>query len=76
MTAFKQCEEEPGHLILRIYEIGGDKSKVKIGLPMKPKRVFKTNLIEEPEEEIELDEEKIKIDIGAYEVLTLRVYPE
>ncbi len=76
LTAFKRCEEEPGHLILRIYEIWGEKSEVRIELPIKPKRVFKTNLIEEPEEEIELDEGKIKVDIGAYEVLTLRVYPE
>lgn len=76
LTTFKRCEEEPGHLILRIYEIWGEKSKVKIELPVKPKRVFKTNLLEEPEEEIELEEEKIKVNIGAYEILTLRVYPE
>jgi len=76
LTAFKRCEEEPGHFILRIYEIWGEKSKVKIELPMKPERVFKTNLIEEPEEEIALDEEKIEIDIGAYEILTLKIYPD
>ncbi len=68
--------KQPGHLILRIHEIWGEKSKVKIELPIEPKKVFKTNLLEEPEEEIELEEEKIKVDIGAYEILTLRVYPE
>lgn len=76
LTAFKQCEEELGHLILRVYEIWGQKSTVKIQLPIKVARVFKTNLIEEQKEEIELDKEnKIKVDIGAYEILTLRVHP-
>lgn len=77
LTAFKQCEEEPDSFILRVYEVWGQKSTVKIELPIKPKRVFKANLIEERKEEIELEEKnEIEIDIGAYEILTLRIYPE
>ena len=75
LTAFKQCEEEPECFILRVYEAWGEKSTVKIELPVKPKRVFKTNLLEEPEEEIKLGEKEMKIDIGAYEIITLRIYP-
>ncbi len=77
LTAFKQCEEEPECFILRVYEAWGQKSTVKIKLPVKPKRVFKADLIEERKEEIELDEEnEIKVDIGAYQILTLKIYPE
>jgi len=77
LTAFKQCEEEPECFILRVYEAWGQKSTVKIELPVKPKRVFKTDLIEKRKEEIELDGgNKIRVDIGAHEILTLRIYPE
>ena len=76
LTAFKQCEEEPECFILRVYEVWGQRSTVKIELPIKPKRVFKTDLIEEKEKEIELDGgNKIMVDIGAHEILTLRIYP-
>ena len=75
LTAFKQCEKEPECFVLRVYEAWGQESTVNIQLPIKPKRVFKANLIEQKEEEIELKEEnKIKIDIGAYEILTLKIY--
>ena len=77
LTAFKQCEEEPECFILRVYEVWGQKSTVKIELPIKPGRVFKTDLIEKGKEEIKLDEEnEIKVDIGAYQILTLKIYPE
>ncbi|MQY59105.1 MAG: hypothetical protein GH144_05795, partial [Clostridia bacterium] len=77
LTAFKQCEEEPECFILRVYEAWGQKSTVKIQLPLKPKRVFKADLIEKRKEEIELDEEnEINVDIGAYQILTLKIYPE
>ena len=77
LTAFKQCKGEPNHFILRVCEIWGQKSTVKIQLPIKPARMFKANLIEEPEEEIKLNKEnKIKVDIGAHEILTLKFYLE
>ena len=75
LTAFKQCEKEPECFILRVYEAWGQKSIVNIQLPIKPKRVFKADLIEARKEEIELDEEnEINVDIGAYEILTLKIY--
>lgn len=77
LTAFKQCEKEPECFILRAYEAWGQKSTVNIQLPIKPKRVFKADLIEERKEEIELNEEnEINVDIGAYEILTLKIYPD
>jgi alpha-mannosidase len=77
LTAFKQCEEKPECFILRVYEVWGQKSTVKIELPIKLGRVFKADLIEEKEKEIELDGgNKIRVDIGAHEILTLRIYPE
>lgn len=77
LTALKQCEKEPESFILRVYEVWGQKSTVKIELPIKIGRVFKTDLIEKRKEEIKLDEEnEIKVDIGACQILTLKIYPE
>jgi alpha-mannosidase len=77
LTAFKQAEKKPDHLILRVCEMWGQKSTVEIELPLTARRIFRTNLIEEDEKEIGFDRgNRIRVDIRAYEILTLRICPE
>ncbi len=77
VSSFKRCEHSEKDLILRLYEVWGKEGEVKIQLPIKCKKIFKTNLLEDPEEEIKLiSEDEVKVNIKAYEILTLRIQPK
>ena len=60
-------------IILRIYESLGGKARGTIKTSLKVKKVWKTNVLEDDEEELEISDGEVKIALRAFEVATYRL---
>ena len=62
-------------IIIRIYESLGGRARgfVRLGSVLGVKRVFRTNVLEDDEGELNLADEEFKIELGAFEVGTWRL---
>ncbi|KAL8243759.1 hypothetical protein R6Q59_010017 [Mikania micrantha] len=69
-----EFEKRPGKsVILRVYESLGGKSRGMIEGHSKIKKAWKTNVLEDDEEELEVQSGGIKIELRAFEVATYRL---
>lgn len=60
-------------VILRIYESLGGKARGSIKTSLKAKKVWKTNLLEDDGDELEIEDGEVKIELRAFEVATYRL---
>lgn len=60
-------------VILRIYDSLGGTSKGTIETTLDVKKVWKTNILEDDEEELEIDDGKVNITLRPFEVATFRL---
>lgn len=72
VTAMKKAENENG-VVIRFYNLDGNDSKVKLQLFKEFNQAFKTNLIEEEEAKLKLNKKDLKVDIGKFEIGTIKL---
>jgi alpha-mannosidase len=76
VTTLKKAEKNKD-LIVRFYEAAGKTTKATLTLFRKPRKVEVVNLMEEKDREfdkpISISREKIKLDVGPFEIVTLRI---
>jgi alpha-mannosidase len=60
-------------VIIRIYDSLGGRSRGTVQTIWKVSKVFKTNLLEDDEEEVPVDEGSFKVDLGPFQVGTYRL---
>jgi alpha-mannosidase len=72
ITAFKQAEDNEG-IIIRFFNIKHKQVKGLISFYKKIKKCFLTNLSEEIVEELELNNEKISIEVPQFKIITLKL---
>jgi alpha-mannosidase len=65
--------EEGGGVILRLYEPHGARGECTLRFAHRPESVERTNLLEEPEEPLEVREGAVRLAVRPFEVVTLRV---
>lgn len=68
----KVAEEKDG-LIIRMYESERSGGRVKITVPANVKKVLKTNLLEEVQEELECSDGCVELNVRAFEIVTLKL---
>jgi alpha-mannosidase len=72
LTALKKAEDDDA-LIIRFYEFAGREANVVLKLTRPIARAWKTNLLEEPEQEIPVREGAITVPTRPYEIQTVKV---
>jgi alpha-mannosidase len=75
LGGFKRAEDGRG-VILRLYEPHGKRGSTALRFAFSAGSVKRANLLEEPEETVEVEKGKARLDVRPFEVLTLRVQPE
>jgi alpha-mannosidase len=75
LGGFKRAEDGRG-VILRLYEPHGKRGSTALRFAFSAGSVKRANLLEEPEETVEVEKCKARLDVRPFEVLTLRVQPE
>jgi len=73
LTAFKPSEDGKG-IIMRFYEASGEECDAEVVLFREPKKVVKTNLIEEELKEVAFDGNSIGLKVKPFEIVTLKIY--
>jgi alpha-mannosidase len=68
----KQAEDGKG-IIVRMYSTAQARAQVVLGSGMKPRSVMETNLIEELERELPMQEDGIILELGPFEIKTIRL---
>ena len=72
LTALKKAEQDDD-IILRFFETKGEKTKTEITLFRKPKTVKIVNLLEQEEKEIDFQDQKIKMEVKPFEIVSLKI---
>jgi alpha-mannosidase len=75
LGSLKRAEDGRG-MILRLYEPHGKRGPAILRFAFGAGSVERVNLLEEPEETVEVEEGEVRLDVRPFEVLTLRVLPE
>jgi alpha-mannosidase len=75
LGALKLAEDGRG-VILRLHEPHGARGTATLRFASGVERAERVNLLEEPEGAVEVRDGEILVDVGPFEVLTLRVEPE
>ena len=60
-------------MILRLYESENARTSVSVRLPEGTKQVYVTNLLEEPEKELAVRDDCVKITVKPFEIVTLLI---
>lgn len=68
----KKADNDNG-VILRLTEMEGKDTEVKITLPFEVKKVIKTNMIEEEMEEVDTNGKNIKLFLGHHAIETFKL---
>ncbi len=71
-SALKKAEDGDV-LILRFFETRGEPCHAVLGVPPQITSATFTNLLEEDEGEIEISDSKIEMDVGPFEIITLKL---
>ncbi len=69
----KTAEDASGDVIVRLYESKNGYTPCKLDLNFDVKKAYITNMLEENENEIEVNNNSISLKFGAFEVITLRL---
>ncbi|CAN5779896.1 glycoside hydrolase family 38 C-terminal domain-containing protein [soil metagenome] len=72
LGSLKMAEEGEG-VMLRLYEPHGARGECTLHFTSRPESVERTNLLEEPEEQLEVREGTVRLAVRPFEVVTLRV---
>jgi alpha-mannosidase len=73
VTALKKSEDEAA-ITLRFYEAEGNRSHARVKLAVPIRGCWRTNLIEENEEKIvPLADGSVELNVGAWEIVTLKL---
>lgn len=72
LDTVKHSEDKQG-IVLRLYESAGGRERVKLSFEWTPKHVQITNLLEQPEQSVEIDGNTVELDMLPYEVKTIKV---
>jgi alpha-mannosidase len=73
LTTFKKAEDSQGY-IFQWYECVGKDTQAEIEFPEVPKKVVKSNFMEEDGEPLKFDGKKLKINTPKNSVVTIKVY--
>jgi alpha-mannosidase len=73
LSAVKKAEESDG-LILRLYETEGRGSQARISFMFPPKGAVETNLLEEDQGGLPIQNGSLVLLMGAHEIKTVRVW--
>lgn len=72
VEAIKPAEDGEG-CIIRLYEAEQASGPCTLRFPRVPARVIRTNMLEEPIEDLPLQENQISLELRAFEIVTLRL---
>jgi len=72
ISALKQAEDGDG-IILRFFETRGESCRAALGLPPGITAVRTVNLLEEEEGIVEADEARVEMEVGPFEIVTLKL---
>jgi alpha-mannosidase len=65
--------EQGSAVVLRLYEAGRTRCRCRVRFGVPVRAVTRTNLLEEPTEDLPLRDGEVALDLRAFEVATLRV---
>jgi alpha-mannosidase len=65
--------EDGDDIILRLYEATGATTRATLTLNVNPGAIWKTNLLEEPEEKLSFTHNSVELALKPFEIVTLRV---
>ena len=65
--------EDCNALIVRIYESHDISNEIAVNFGFKPKKVYLCDMLENPEEELEINNDSVSFHISNYEIATLKV---
>lgn len=74
ITSIKQSEENENAIIITMYESKGIDSKVEISLPFTPAQIVETNFLEEDGKNIEVNSEKLVLEIKGKETKLIKLF--
>ncbi|OPX22477.1 MAG: hypothetical protein B1H02_06090 [Candidatus Latescibacteria bacterium 4484_107] len=73
LSAFKQAEDDQG-IVIRFREIAGKQTAFRMELPqLIMERAYLTNIVEENQQALAVEDQQIGLTVGAYGVATIRV---
>lgn len=70
VESIKWAEDGQG-FIIRLYEAGKSRAKVNIALGIKVKEIIETNMLEEPKESTNVNENKVTLEFKPFQIKTL-----
>ncbi len=73
LTTFKKAEDSDAY-IFQWYESEGKDTEAEIEFPEAPKKVLKSNFMEEDGEPLKFEGKKLKINTPKNSVITIKVY--
>ena len=71
--ALKLSEDGSGDVIYRVVEYSGTAGEVVFTLGFDSQKVFLANLMEEPEKILHREGRRVRVWVGAFEIVTLRI---
>lgn len=72
MSLIKKADND-GNLIIRLVEMEGRDKEIQLTLPIEVKKVIRTNLIEEEQEELPISGETFKLQLGHHAIETFKL---
>ena len=69
----KLAEDQSGDLIVRLYESMNGSRRAALRTALAPAKVWRCNLLEEPEAELSVENGAIPLDVRPFEIVTLRL---
>ena len=73
LSLIKKADAD-NNLIIRLTEMAGVDSKVRVTFPFEVKRVIRTNLLEQEQEDLELSGQTVELHIGHHAIETFKLF--
>lgn len=73
ISALKRAEKEDA-IILRFFETEGEKSQGVLVLPTQIKKAMSVNLLEQEDVELQIKNNRLEMDVGPFEIVTLKLF--
>ncbi|MFQ5677229.1 MAG: glycosyl hydrolase-related protein, partial [bacterium] len=75
ISALKKAEDDGG-IILRFFETKGEKCRGVLKVPTQIRKVMLANLLEIEEKEVRIDDNTLELDVGPFEIVSLKLFTE
>jgi alpha-mannosidase len=75
VEAVKRSEDDPGEVVLRMYEAWGLRGPVTVYVPWEVRRASFTDLLEREVSEASVGSGAITFDVSPFEIVTLKLEP-